>query len=253
MMSKGETPAMGSTHALARRLTVLISALVLVAAFAPASASAQGEENPCTATVSATQGEGTASFEVDCGDVEIDTVELRTSESGSAEGQTGTDCTSKGEDLFSCEPNGESGADFNSVSGQFDAEDGGVCDDGQLAVNFRVHFVDPARDSQDINDVGIEGCNDAGETGGESAERCETETTTTGESGDRQEGEPEAVNTEETVTSDEECAPEGGLDSGAGGTAKAATLPGDMLPAGLGAGALVLAAGAFGARRRAAR
>jgi hypothetical protein len=202
------------------RLFVRLLPVVLVAvSLVPASASAQGDSEPCTASVSATQDPRVAAIEVDCGGTEIDTVDMTTSDQGSLDENSGTTCSPDNSNTeFRCEPEGSGSV----VSARFDDDVGGVCVDPRLTVDFSINFVgeggegtDPAA-SQNIENVEVSGC----ENSGTSRDACVTETTTTGDRGDRTRGEPEAVNTLETRRRDDECAPSGGVDSGAGGGAE---------------------------------
>jgi hypothetical protein len=194
------------------RTSAGLAAAVLLAAAAllPAAAAAQTTEDPCTADVKAGAGQGAARFDVDCGNEKLDFVEIRTSENGSVQGKGGTRCTEQGSDQFRCPPPGESSSDVKGVSGTFEADDGDVCGQDQLAVSFRANFSDPERDAQTIRGVGVRGCSN--DSGG----------------------------------SDSGPTPRGGVESGAGGTDRPAPAgSATLVPAAVGLAAALLAGGLF--------
>jgi hypothetical protein len=216
------TTEMGAAvgHRVSPRLVLLavLSVLAVLAALAPASAMAGGgggtSEN-CEATVTVGQDPGVAAIDVECADREISSVEVDTTEDGNLEGNEGTEC--EGQDRsFTCTP---TGSDGSLVSARFDSVSGDVCADPRLTVDFEVSFVGED-EPETINNVEVSGCSDSG--GG-------------GSGGDEDDGDT----------------PEGGVDSGAGGTAKSAAI-GPALPL-VGAALLVLALASVGVFMRRTR
>ncbi len=181
-----------------RRLVLLavLLVLVLLAALAPASAMAGGGDSggTCDATVTTTQSMSTASFGVDCGDGNnIASVTLRTNEEneGSVEGDDNTDCTEQSNREFECSPTDPD----SSIGGRFEIDgNDDVCADPRLEVSFTVDLEDGT--TEEINNVEVSGCSDSTSGGDE----------------------------------DSGATPEGGVDSGAGGTANPAASPGAALP-----------------------
>lgn len=239
---------------LSRGLLFSVSAALAALALLPAAASAQSDSQNCTAEVKATQDPGVASIAVDCGDGNnIDNVGITTSERGRLREETGTTCSPDDSDTtFDCNPDSEG----SLITAQFDADDDDVCGDSRLQADFEVEFTEEGGEPQTetLEDQEVSGCSDssgaraASDDSGGDSDDCVT-TTTSGDSGDRDRGEFEARNTESTTTSDDECAPEGGLDSGAGGTGEPAEASGQSIAFGaILLTAAVLVAGSFRVR-----
>jgi len=199
-------------------LLVLLPVLLLFAALALAPASAMagdtGGDGPCSATVTADDDPRIATFDLDCGDGnDIATATLRTNEEneGSVEGDDDTDCEEQTNREFTCTPTDPA----SSIGGRFtiDGDDQDVCVEPRLQIDFEVDFDDGSM--EEVNDVVVEGCpSDSGSGGDE----------------------------------DSGTTPEGGVDSGFGGTAKAASTT--TLPlAGAGLAFLVLVSAGLLVRR----
>lgn len=217
-----ETAGMRTSHRLT--LAGLLAALTLLVALAPTAAMAgtsnDGSSGPCTAKLTSTQDRAVASFSVDCGDGnEISNVNLQTNENneGSVEGDSGTDCTERSSREFDCSPTDPA----TSIGGRFrSAGEDEVCADPRLQIDFSVNLEDGR--IVEINNVDVANCSDTSDTSG---------------------GE------------DNGSTPEGGVDSGAGGTAQASSELGIALPI-AGGTLIVLALATFGLlvrRNRAAR
>jgi hypothetical protein len=162
----------------------------------------------CTAEVAGTQDPTVANIEVVCGDRVIDNVELRLNErnEGTLEGEEGnTTCQPDDVSLtFNCQPSGDN--DGSTIRAQLAADDSDeVCAEPRLEIDFTVTFDDDS--TEDIDNVEVSGCSESGSGGDE----------------------------------DSGATPEGGVDSGAGGTATPAAT-GPALP--LAGAALVILAGA---------
>jgi opacity protein-like surface antigen len=198
-------------------LLAVLPVLLLLAAMAPASAMAGagggggGSQGDCEATLTATQSTSTASFSVDCGDGnDIRSVNLRTNEQneGSVEGDNNTECTEQSSREFDCAPPDPD----SSIGGRFESDgDDNVCSDPRLTVDFTVDLEDAS--TEDIDNVVVSDCSDSSGSG----------------SGDEDDG----------------STPEGGVDSGAGGTAKPSAASGAALPL-TGAALIVLALASAG-------
>ncbi len=188
--------------------------LALLVALAPASAMAapgppKGDEKPpgggitasgtgsdssgdCTTTVrTANNTSEVARITVDCGNGVITNVNLRTNgrNEGTLEGDNGTCDPDQVNVEFDCQP----GGDGSSISALFNKAQGeAVCLNPVLAVDFVVELDDGTTET--IDNLEASGCSDSSGGGGSGSE---------GGSGE-----------------DDGTTPEGGVDSGAGGTAK---------------------------------
>lgn len=199
------------------RLLALLPLLLLLLAAVMSPASASAQPSTCLAEVTATQDPEVAAFSVSCDPENIVRAEVESSESGSIEENSGTDCSPEGEGrAFTCEPTSSS----TLVSARFRAADGDVCDDPRLELTFSA---DTETGSEDVGTSEISGCSDA--------------------SGSGEEG-----------SGDEGDVPEGGIDTGLGGTDDGGSAAAPVLAiGGLGLGALVLVGGGLALRRRSAR
>jgi hypothetical protein len=168
--------------------------LALLVALAPASAMAGvgpiTSSGNCTATVrTANNTSEVARISVDCRSGTITNVNLRTNgrNEGALEGDNGTTCDPDGVNReFNCQP----GNDGSSISALFNEAQGeAVCLNPVLAVDFVVEL--DGGTTETIDNLEASGCSDSSGSGGE------------GVSGE-----------------DDGTTPEGGVDSGAGGTAK---------------------------------
>jgi hypothetical protein len=196
--------------------------LLLAAAFAPASASAQSVGD-CTAEVSSTQDPAVAAFSFDCGTSTIVSAELTPSESGSIEEGTGTDCSPDGaSEIFTCRP---TSSPSSLVTGRFRASDESVCDDSRLSVSFAVETNAGRRD---VEHSRVSNCSNESDAGAsQEADDSDCEDFASREEAQNffeQEGGPEedphfldADN--DGVACEGFRAPTGGVDSGGGGTA----------------------------------
>ncbi|MBA3371167.1 MAG: hypothetical protein H0T96_06915, partial [Thermoleophilaceae bacterium] len=142
----------------------------------------------------------------------ITNVRLRTTESGSVQGGTGTDCTEEDSTTFNCAPTSGS-----LITGRFiNAREQEVCNDPRLTVDFTIELEDGSTET--VDNFEVTGCDDSGDTS----------------AGD--------------ASGDEGSAPEGGVDSGRGplqsGSSAALPLAGAILAA------LSLAGGGLLIRRR---
>ncbi|CAA9514327.1 MAG: hypothetical protein AVDCRST_MAG17-2183 [uncultured Solirubrobacterales bacterium] len=215
-MQTSLTSALGP-HLRLRALLLSLLSVALLAAIAPAAASAQTSDdqnagNQCDPDVDADRDDQTmARISLECPvDSEIGTVTLRTTEGGSVEGRDGTTCERVSNREFECQP--EDGG--RRISAQFtNGQDDSVCAEPRLMVDFEVNFSDDTRD-ETIENVEVRNC--------------------------------------PVESGDDEATPEGGIDSGAGGTALRSSAPGPAFPA-LGVVFVLLAAGGLVARLRAAR
>jgi hypothetical protein len=171
-------------------LGVATACLLLALAVAPAPALG-GEGPSCEATVTSTQDPGVAAIDVECDD-EIRSVEVDTTEDGELNGNTGTECTGQTRS-FTCEPEDPPSS---LISAQFDAVSGDVCASPRLTVDFEVSFVGEGSEVEDINNVEVSGCSDTSVGGDE----------------------------------DDGATPEGGVDSGFGGTGAQGSGTGPALP-----------------------
>jgi len=196
-----------------------------MAVLLPASASAQGGSDPCTAEVRATQDETVASFTVDCGDASIENVFIETTESGRVEGDSGTECSNDEGQTFECRPSGSS--DDSIITGRFTNGQGdSVCADPRLTMDFTVEFASGGTQpsAADVDAQG-EGTGPGTEPNGtepdadQNIENVEVSGCEGGGGGDRG------------------TTPRGGVDSGAGGAAASG---------GLSPTAIVLAASVLG-------
>lgn len=189
-------------------IAVLVAALMAGALTLPASALAGGSSGggsgaSCTAELTSTQDVTVASFSVECGEANpITAVRLETSESGSVEGNTGTECTAVDSTTFDCAP---TPVPDSLVTGRFENARGQeVCADPRLTVDFTIEFEDGPAET--IEDFEITGCDD---TGGDD-----------GDTGGDESG-------------DEGSVPDGGIDSGRGrvesASGSALPLPGAIL------------------------
>ena len=190
---------------------VLLGVLaVLALALLPSAASAQS--GSCTVQLTATHDPSVGSFSVDCEPDTITSADIESSETGSIEEGTGTECTPNGRDTsFTCEPTSSS----SLVTGRFRAADDNVCDRPRLVLTVSATT---GAGSDEVGDVNIRNCSSSAGTGG---------------------------------SGDDEDVPEGGIDTGAGGAAETAPADSSAArPAGLALVALTLAAGALAVRRR---
>ena len=213
--------------------------LLAATALAPTVASAQSS-GTCTAKVSATQAPETAAFSIDCGANTISSVEVRSSESGRIQENTGTACSPDGENqTFTCQPT--SSASAGLLTGRFNAADSDVCNDPRLDLTFSVQTNAGARE---VGPTAVSGCSDTGTSPsgdrdcddfGGSQERAQ-------EFFEQEGGPDEDPHRLDDDNDGEACedlsAPGGGVDTGGGGTASAQTL--GPLPFVLGGGALGL-------------
>lgn len=199
-------------------VAALVAALLATALTLPASALAGGSSGgggSCTAELTRTQDVTVASFSVDCGDTNpITNVRLKTTESGSVQGNTGTDCNEIDSTSFDCAP---TPVPDSIVTGRFmNARDQEVCADPRLTVDFTIDREDGPPET--IDNFEVTGCDDSGGTSG----------------GD--------------TSGDEGSTPEGGVDSGRGPVEPA---PSSALPlAAAILAALSVAGGGFLVRRR---
>ena len=198
MLRTTEIKTAAATRTAPRRLLVaLLPALALLIALAPASAMAgagSGTSGDCTATVRTDNDTSeVADISVDCDGAAIDNVRLTTNgrNEGTLGGNEGTTCDPDQTAVeFICQPSGSS--DALSISARFDEAQGeAVCLNPVLEVDFTVTFEDES--TEDIENVEASGCSDSSGGGG---------------GGEGISGE------------DDGSTPEGGVDSGAGGTAK---------------------------------
>lgn len=229
-------------------LMAMLFVLVVLAAMAPASAMAgqaegEGSSGPCTATVTSTQDPAVAAISVDCGDGNpIEEVDLNTTEDGELEEDTGTTCSNEENARnFTCKP---SEPPESLLTFRFRGDSGDICADPRLTVDFEVRLENGS--TENIDNVVAGNCSDesgGGDGGGGSSNDCEVEQTTTGDSGDRETGDFESRDTRGTQESDDDCAPRGGVDRGAGAAKPAGTGPGLPLA---GAALLVLAVASVG-------
>jgi hypothetical protein len=168
-------------------IAALVAALVVGALTLPASALAGSSSGggpstgSCIAELTRTQDVTVASFSVECGDGNnITNVRLRTTESGSVQGDTGTDCTEEASTTFNCAPTSGS-----LITGRFsNARDQEVCADPRLTVDFTIELEDGS--TERVENFEVTGCDDSGDTS----------------AGD--------------ASGDEGSVPEGGVDSGRG-------------------------------------
>ena len=197
MLRTTEIKTAAATRISPRRLLVaLLPVLALLVALAPASAMAgagSGTSGDCTATVRTDNDTSeVADISVDCDGAAIDNVRLTTNgrNEGTLEGNEGTTCDPDQTAVeFICQPSGSS--DALSISARFDEAQGeAVCLNPVLEVDFTVTFEDES--TEDIENVEASGCSDSSGGGG-----------------------GEGISGE-----DDGSTPEGGVDSGAGGTAK---------------------------------
>ena len=192
-------------------LLAVLAALTL--ALLPSAASAQS--GSCTVELTATQDPAVGTFSVDCDPNTITRAEIGSSETGSIEEGTGTECRPNGRDTnFTCEPTRSS----SLVTGRFRAADDDVCDRPRLELTVSVTT---GAGSDEVGDVEIRNCSASSPDGADS---------------------------------DDEDVPEGGIDTGAGGTAD--SVPTDWSGARFAALALVtlaVVAGALALRRGRAR
>ncbi|MBA3371161.1 MAG: hypothetical protein H0T96_06880 [Thermoleophilaceae bacterium] len=220
--SSGRLPEVARRHLVA----AITAALVAGALTLPASALAGGGStgggssgggDSCTAELTRTQDVTVASFSVDCGDGnDITSVRLGTSESGSVQGGTGTDCTEEDSTTFNCAPTSGS-----LITGRFtNAREQEVCADPRLTVDFTIELADGSTET--VENFDVTGCDDSGDASG----------TTSGDD----------------AAGDEGSAPEGGVDSGRGPVESASS---SALPlAGAILAVLSLAGGTLLVRRR---
>lgn len=177
--------------------------LALLVALAPASAMAGvgpiTSSGNCTATVrTANNTSEVARISVDCRSGTITNVNLRTNgrNEGALEGDNGTTCDPDQVNVeFDCQP----GGDGSSISALFNEAQGeAVCLNPVLAVDFVVELDGGTTEQviEQIDNVEASGCSDSSGSGG------------SGSGGEGVSGE------------DDGTTPEGGVDSGAGGTAK---------------------------------
>ena len=123
-----------------RLLLVLVPVLLLAAALAPAPALAQDGGSTCSADVNATQDPTVANFSVDCGESNITRVRFDTTEDGSVEGDSGTQCSNVDQNTFECRPTGDASG---VITGQFtNARGDAVCADPRLTIDFAVELED---------------------------------------------------------------------------------------------------------------
>ncbi len=159
-----------------------------------ASGTGSDSSNDCTATVrTANNTSEVARITVDCGEGSVITnVDLTTNgrNEGTLDGDDGTTCDpDQVAREFDCQP----GSDASSISALFNLAQGeAVCLNPVLAVDFTVTFDDGTTET--IDNLEASGCSDSSGGGGSGSE---------GGSGE-----------------DDGTTPEGGVDSGAGGTAK---------------------------------
>ena len=217
MLRTTEIKTAAATRISPRRLLVaLLPVLALLVALAPASAMAQtgsGTSGDCTATVrTANDTSEVARITVDCGNGVITNVNLRTNgrNEGTLEGDNGTTCDPDQVNVeFDCQPGS---GDAVSIRAQFDEAQGeAVCLNPVLAVDFVVTLEDDRTET--IDNVEASGCSDSSGSEGGGGE-------------------------------DDGTTPEGGVDSGAGGTAKPSDTAGVAGP--LSGAALILLALASG-------
>ncbi len=240
MLRTTEIKTAAATRISPRRLLVaLLPVLVLLVALAPASAMAapgqRGDDakpadggvtasgtgsdssGDCTATVrTANNTSEVARITVDCGNGVITNVNLTTNgrNEGTLDGDNGTTCDpDQVAREFDCQP----GSDGSSISALFNEAQGeAVCLNPVLAVDFVVELEGGGRET--IDNLEASGCSDSSGSGGSGSE---------GGSGE-----------------DDGTTPEGGVDSGAGGTAKPSDTAGVAGP--LSGAALILLALASG-------
>jgi hypothetical protein len=217
MLRTTEIKTAAATRISPRRLLVaLLPVLALLVALAPASAMAQtgsGTSGDCTATVRTDNDTSeVARITVDCGNGVITNVNLRTNgrNEGTLEGDNGTTCDPDQVNVeFDCQPGS---GDAVSIRAQFDEAQGeAVCLNPVLAVDFVVTLEDDRTET--IDNVEASGCSDSSGSEGGGGE-------------------------------DDGTTPEGGVDSGAGGTAKPSDTAGVAGP--LSGAALILLALASG-------
>ena len=215
MLRTTEIKTAAATRISPRRLLVALLPVLALLVALPASAMAAPEEKTpredggntvrtlgtgsdssggCTATVrTANNTSEVARITVDCGNGVITNVNLRTNgrNEGTLEGDNGTTCDPDQVNVeFDCQPGS---GDAVSIRAQFDEAQGeAVCLNPVLAVDFVVTLEDGS--TEDIENVEASGCSDSSGGGGSGSE---------GGSGE-----------------DDGTTPEGGVDSGAGGTAK---------------------------------
>ncbi len=204
MLRTTEIKTAAATRISPRRLLVaLLPVLALLVALAPASAMAGvgpiTSSGNCTATVrTANNTSEVARISVDCRTGTITNVNLRTNgrNEGALEGDNGTTCDPDGVNReFNCQP----GNDGSSISALFNEAQGeAVCLNPVLAVDFMIEFNGGTTEQviEQIDNVEASGCSDSSGSGG------------SGSGGEGVSGE------------DDGTTPEGGVDSGAGGTAK---------------------------------
>ena len=224
MLRNESNGATGHRRSLRFVPAVMLPVLLILAALVPASAmagggsgSGGGSEDACTAEVRATDEQTGARITVECGEgATIDDVELSLNElnEGRVEGESGTRCEPEDTSLnFTCETSGSN--DGSGIAARFTDDDGeSVCADPALEIDFTVNFFGE-RSSEEIENVQVSGCSGTSGAGGGG--------------GDEDDG----------------ATPEGGVDSGAGGTVR----PSGPVAAGLpltGAALTVLALGSAG-------
>jgi LPXTG-motif cell wall-anchored protein len=167
--------------------------------------------------VNATQDPTVANFSVDCGQSTIANVRFTTTEGGTVEGDSGTECTNVDQNTFRCQPTGDA---TGVITGQFtNALGDAVCAEPPLTIDFTVTFDDDS--TEEINDVRVANCSQDSGGGG---------VVDTGEDNSR--------------------TPEGGVDSGAGGIRETGRRAGMAWALIAGASALGLGAVVLLARRR---
>lgn len=176
-----------------RLLLALLPVLLIAAVLTPTSAFAQGGSS-CDADVSNTRGEAVADFTEDCGSDTLVSVDITSNEDGSIEAGEGTDCTGAGR-TFTCAPTSASGS---RVSGRFIPDDGTFCGGDPTMLTFTPETDTGVQAAQEL-EAPCEGSSGTGDDG----------------SGDG--------------SLDDESVPEGGVDSGAGGTVQVAGARGASL------------------------
>ena len=211
-----------------RLLVMVLAALLVAASLVPASAAAQGSGS-CTVNLNTTQDRTVAALDVEC-DAEFNFVRIeildQTNEA-TLEGNAGTRCEridSRGL-VWDCFPVNDAGDETPDtlISARATLRGGDeVCVDPRLRADFTVDFVDGR--SERIEGVEVEGCSD-------------TPSDT-----------PARAN--ESLASDNQAFPEGGVDSGAGGSAGSRRDDSPLPIAAVPVLALVLAGAALVLRRR---